>query len=342
MIPDRLASTLGLHPEYVRVWCEAACALELLDYDPAAGYRLAPFMDDILGQPEGTYYLGRFPEVHLLSTRDYARYPELFRTGGVYPYQEHDEPFLRAIAGALRVFPRMFLDAVQVGEGMHVLDIATGPGYVAAAAAQRGAHAVGIDFSPAMVALARQLYPTVDFREGDAEALAFPDGSFDAVVTNYGMQHFFRPECALGEAYRVLHHGGRVGFVVTAKSEENVVMSILMRAIEAHGTMNVTLPPGPPSFRFSDPDECRRALLEAGFETSHITQVAQVWRLPSPDALFDGFLEGTARSGSLLRAQSTEALERIRTAMREAASAYEREGIVALPSPVVLASAMKP
>src|SRR5262249_3682882 len=47
MQPDTLAEALGLHAPYVRQWCETACALELLDYDPAAGYSLAPFMDEI-------------------------------------------------------------------------------------------------------------------------------------------------------------------------------------------------------------------------------------------------------------------------------------------------------
>src|SRR5262249_14917980 len=100
--PDALAGALGLHPEYVQFWCEAACALELLDYDPERGYRLAPYMDEVLGQPEATYYLGRFPETHLRVAHDYARYPELFRSGEVYPYQQHDEAFFRAVAGGLQ------------------------------------------------------------------------------------------------------------------------------------------------------------------------------------------------------------------------------------------------
>src|SRR5439155_3343020 len=50
--PDVLATALGLHAPYVRQWCETACALELLDYDPVAGYRLAPFMDEILGRSD--------------------------------------------------------------------------------------------------------------------------------------------------------------------------------------------------------------------------------------------------------------------------------------------------
>ncbi|MFQ5684801.1 MAG: class I SAM-dependent methyltransferase [Candidatus Binatia bacterium] len=234
------------------------------------------------------------------------------------------------------------LDAVRVGKGMYLLDVATGPGYAAAAAAHRGSDAIGTDFSAAMVAQARQLHPTVEFREGDAEALPFPEESFDAVVMNFGLLHFPQPERALGEAHRVLRHGGRVGFTVWTKPEEAVGFHIVLRAIETHGNMNVPLPPGPPFFRFSDPDECHRVLLEAGFVTPHIDQVAQVWRLDSPDALYQAILNGTVRTGALLRAQSSEALTAIRTAMRDAARAYEPEGIIALPMPAVLASAVKP
>src|ERR1041384_2720531 len=65
------------------------------------------------------------------------------------------------------------LDLVGVEAGRELLDIATGPGYVAGAAAQRGAHVVAVDFSSAMIAQARQIYPEVDFREGDVELLPF-------------------------------------------------------------------------------------------------------------------------------------------------------------------------
>src|SRR6478735_2459067 len=62
------------------------------------------------------------------------------------------------------------LDATRVRAGTQILDVATGPGYVAAGA---GAHAIGIDFAADMVAAARRRYPRIEFREGDAENLAF-------------------------------------------------------------------------------------------------------------------------------------------------------------------------
>src|SRR5207244_2109622 len=70
------------------------------------------------------------------------------------------------------------LDATGAGPGVRLLDVATGPGYVASAAADRGAQVTGLDFSAVMVAEARRRYPEVEFREGEADALPFPDASF--------------------------------------------------------------------------------------------------------------------------------------------------------------------
>ncbi len=234
------------------------------------------------------------------------------------------------------------LDAVSAGSGVRLLDVASGPGYVVAAAAERGARAGGVDFSAAMVAQASRRYPTVEFREGDAEALPFPDGSFDSVVMNFGLLHLGRPEQALLEAYRVLRSGGRIGFTVWAKPEEAVGFGIVLRAIETYGDLNVPLPPGPPFFRFSDPQECHQVLLQAGFVTPNVASVPQLWRLSSPDALFEIMQEATVRTAGLLRAQSREALNAIRAAIRQAVMAYQKSGMIELPMPAVLASAVKP
>src|SRR5205807_2183578 len=101
------------------------------------------------------------------------------------------------------------LRAAQAGEGTRLLDVASGPGYVAAAAAARGATVIGVDFASEMVTLATRRYPVLEFVEGDAEALAFPDRSFDAVAINFGVLHLARPDAALAEARRVLKPGGR-------------------------------------------------------------------------------------------------------------------------------------
>ena len=233
------------------------------------------------------------------------------------------------------------LDAAGVKHDVRLLDVATGPGYVAAAAAQRGASAIGIDFAAAMVNEARKRNPGIEFRHGDAEALAFDDASFDAVTMNFGLLHLARPERALAEAHRVLRPGGRVAFTVWAKPEGAVAFGIVLRAIEKHGKTDVGLPAGPPFFRFSDAEECCGTLQAAGFADAEMTVVRQTWCLPSAEALFQMMYDSTVRTGGLLRAQTPQALRAIRAEITEAVRKYQAAERVELPMPAVLASARK-
>ena len=114
-----------------------------------------------------------------------------------------------------------------------MLDVATGPGYVAASAAERGAVTVGLDNSEAMLSLARRGHPEIEFRRGDVEALPFPDGSFDAVVGNFILLHLGRPEQAAAEFVRVLAPGGRVALTVWDLPEKARLLGVLVDAVAA-------------------------------------------------------------------------------------------------------------
>lgn len=267
--------------------------------------------------------------------------PSAFRAFEHAGWEKLPERYHDAFADLTTQAIEPLLNAVAVRSGMRLLDVATGPGYVAAAAAQRGASVVGVDFSAAMVAEARRRYPAVDFQEGDAEALPFPDGSFDAMVMNFGLLHLGRPERALGEAHRVLRPGGRIGFTVWAKPEQARGFGIVLGAIQKHGNMNAPLPSGPAFFRFSDPAECRRVLHDASFVTPDVIEVPQLWRLRSQDELFEIMLESTVRTGGLLRAQTPEALAAIRAGIRDSVGSYRKGDAIELPMPAVLASATK-
>src|SRR5258708_13768521 len=221
--------------------------------------------------------------------------------------------------------------AAQVRSGAVTLDVASGPGYAASAAAQRGARVTGLDFSSAMVELARSQNPGMEFREGDAEALPFPEGSFDAVVMNFGMLHLAQPERAVAEAFRVLRAGGGFAFTVWAKPEEAVGFGIILDAIRKHGNPDVPLPPGPPVFRFSDANAYDNVLKVAGFRNVDVRKVPQVWRFSASGLLFDAFLAGTVRTQALLRAQSAPALEAIGEAVGRVAGEYENHGTVEIP-----------
>jgi ubiquinone/menaquinone biosynthesis C-methylase UbiE len=268
--------------------------------------------------------------------------PKKFREFEHAGWQAIPSEYHRAFGSLTMQAIEPLLDAVGAGKRTKLLDLASGPGYVAAAAAKRGATVVGVDFSAAMVAEAKRLYPSIEFREGDAEELPFGEGLFDAVVMNFGLLHLGRPEQALAEARRVLRSGGGVAFTVWANPEDAVGFKIVLRAIEAHGELNVRLPPGPPFFRFSDPAEAVRSLLATGFESPKVIQVPQVWRLPAGDGVFDAMRESTVRTAGLLRAQEPQALEKIRNYIRKETTRYTKRDIVEIPMPAILASAAKP
>jgi SAM-dependent methyltransferase len=233
------------------------------------------------------------------------------------------------------------LDAVRLKKAMSFLDIACGPGYVAAAAAKRGAIVLGIDFSAPMVAHARLLQPGVEFREGDAEALPCGNGLFDAAAMNFGILHLGQPEKAILEAHRVLRTGGRFAFSAWAKPEETIGFGIVLRAVERHGEPRVELPQGPPFFRYSDPEECQRGLIVAGFESQNVTKVQQIWRLPAGDGLFNAMKDSTVRTAGLLRAQKPTVLQKIRDEIRQSLAQYTKGDVVELPMPAWVASGVK-
>jgi ubiquinone/menaquinone biosynthesis C-methylase UbiE len=233
------------------------------------------------------------------------------------------------------------LDAVNAGPGTHLLDVACGPGYAAAEAARRGCSVLGIDFASEMVTIARRLTPELEFQEGDAEDLRFAPETFDIVVMNFGMLHLARPEKAIAEAYRVLRTGGRYAFTVWNTPDNAVGFKIVLGAIQAHGDMNVPLPAGPPFFRFSEPAESTKALVEAGFQEVEIRYVPQLWKLQSGLELFNTMRTAAVRTAALLNMQKHGALHAIQREIEVQAETFRRGSGIELPMPAVLVSGLK-
>ncbi len=234
------------------------------------------------------------------------------------------------------------LAAVGVRPGIRLLDVATGPGEVAAAAQAAGAIVTGVDFSAAMIAMARQRHPGIEFREGDAEALPFADGEFDGVVMSYGLLHLARPERGVAEAWRILRPGGRFAFSMWAPPDPTNGFGMILGAIRAHGNLDVPVPPGPPLFRFSDRDESTRALEDAGFVDIEVEDIEQTWHLPSADALLAEMAEGSVRTRALIGGQTPAELTAILAGVREAGKPYLTAAGVAIPMPAILAVGRKP
>jgi demethylmenaquinone methyltransferase / 2-methoxy-6-polyprenyl-1,4-benzoquinol methylase len=116
--------------------------------------------------------------------------------------------------GLHRLWKRQAMELIAVRPGERVLDVATGTGdlaFVEAAAVGPQGQVVGVDSCPAMldVARKRQRGP-VDFQEGDAMDLRFPDASFDVVTIGFGLRNVADRGRALREFRRVLRPGGRL------------------------------------------------------------------------------------------------------------------------------------
>jgi SAM-dependent methyltransferase len=262
---------------------------------------------------------------------------EFERTG----WERVADDYHRYFADLTTGFIEPLLSAGGVARGCRVLDVATGPGYVAGAAARRGADVVGVDFAEAAVAVARQQFPALEFEVGSAEELPFPDAAFDVVVMNFGLLHVSQPEQALAEAHRVLRSGGRVAYSVWGDPQVCAGFKLILGAIAEHGNMDIPLPDGPPFFRFSDPAESRNALTDAGFLAPKIEEVHIEWELPSADTLYDTFLHGAVRTGALLKAQTPKAQADIRLAVRQGVYDYLRNERILLPMAAVISSGNK-
>jgi ubiquinone/menaquinone biosynthesis C-methylase UbiE len=234
------------------------------------------------------------------------------------------------------------LDAAGVRAGARLLDVACGPGFISAAAAARGADVVGLDFSPAMIASARRTHPSIAFQLGDAEVLPFDESAFDAVVMNFGLLHLARPDAAIAEARRVLRPGGRYAFTIWAAPDQAVGFGMVLKAVEMFGRSDVGLPEGPPFFRFSDAAECRQALTRSAFRDVSVRTLPLTWTLSTADAAFDAVSRGGVRTAAVLRAQTPEALDQIRAAVRRAVEHYARDDHFEVPMPAVLAAATRP
>jgi demethylmenaquinone methyltransferase/2-methoxy-6-polyprenyl-1,4-benzoquinol methylase len=115
-------------------------------------------------------------------------------------------------AGLDRRWRRITLDAT-VQRGDRVLDACCGTGDLAIGARKRGAQVTGLDFSDAMLERGRRKDPQIEWVQGDALALPFADGSFDAATVGFGVRNVDDLELGLRELRRVLHDGGRLGIL---------------------------------------------------------------------------------------------------------------------------------
>lgn len=234
------------------------------------------------------------------------------------------------------------LDAVGIEADLKVLDLCCGQGNTSKALIGRGCRVVGLDFSPAMLTLARDEASDAIFFEGDAQDLPFDDGEFDVVVSNVGVCHVPDQPRALSEARRVLRPGGRFGMTVWCGPDVSPCFEIFYGAVQAHGSPDVSAPPGPDFHQFARRELAEDMLTQAGFADVELTIADCAWDLDAPEGLSEIFEEGTVRAAMLLANQPPNNLAAIRSALAQAVRERFAEGDrwrVAVPAAVLRATA---
>ncbi|HUP91050.1 MAG TPA: methyltransferase domain-containing protein [Solimonas sp.] len=121
-----------------------------------------------------------------------------------------------AVVGTtLQIVGETLCEALDLRAGQRVLDVAAGNGNAALAAARRGCEVIATDYVAALLERARERAAAerlpMQFREADAEALPFPDASFDVVVSTFGVMFTADHDRAASELVRVCRPGGRIG-----------------------------------------------------------------------------------------------------------------------------------
>ena len=203
------------------------------------------------------------------------------------------------------------LDAAGADRDLKVLDLCCGQGNVSEALVSRGCRVVGVDFSSAMLAFARQRARTATFIEADAQDLPFNDVEFDLVVSNFGVCHIPDQPRALAEARRVLRSGGRFAMTVWCGPENSPCFASVYAAIKAHGDSRVSAPSGPDFHQFARRDVAIKLLSDARFSNIEVTTVNCVWNL-------NIYAKGTIRAAMVLSNQPAENLAAIRSALTAA------------------------
>jgi 2-polyprenyl-3-methyl-5-hydroxy-6-metoxy-1,4-benzoquinol methylase len=238
---------------------------------------------------------------------------------------------------------RPLLDAVQVRRGAKLLDVATGPGSLAATAAGLGINCAGVDLSPGMIELAKRVYGGMDFRVAEVEHLPFTNESFDAVVCNFGLGHFPHPEASVAECIRTLKAGGRTALSWWDDPSKQRIQGLFREAIaEIEATAPPDVPQGYSVLRFADTDEFLRLLEGAGLTDFGVEDHQTTYTIPDFDTLWLGGLGSFAVTGSAIAHQDTATQAAIRAVLERRAEAYRTPDGLRLPIAFKIGAGQKP
>jgi len=241
--------------------------------------------------------------------RGEAMKPSFDSYGGTAP-QNYERYFVPSI-GAPLAADLVETAALQPGE--RVLDVACGTGIVARLAATHVGPAgtiVGLDINPGMLAVARAAAPpaaTITWHQAPADATALPDGAFDVVMCQMGLQFFADKTAALREAHRVLAPGGRI--VLNAPGPTPELFIVLADALARHIKPELS-PFVQQVFSLHDTHKLQALMAQAGFTRATAEPHTKTLALPPAADFLWQYVRSTP-----LAAAAAEAGEAARAAL---------------------------
>jgi SAM-dependent methyltransferase len=224
------------------------------------------------------------------------------------------------------IFARSAPDLVQaagVRPAERVLDVACGTGAVTRLLAEQvgpAGRVTGLDITPGMLAVARLAAPSqrIEWLEGSAVKMPLPDGTFDAVVCQQGLQFFPDKPAALSEMRRVLKRGGRLALSCWRSVEHTPGYLVLEQALARRvGPEKAALPP----FSLGDAGAIRGLVVGAGFREVKLRAEAKMMRFRSAEHLVRAVVGGAPMMGALT-AQGEGVLDAIIAEVTEATKHY--------------------
>lgn len=226
------------------------------------------------------------------------------------------------IGSRLVIVSELLCEAVDLRANHRVLDVATGHGNTALAAARRGCDVTGIDFAPALLALARQRaaaeHLQVNFQEGDAEDIPFPAESFDVVLSTFGSPFASDQHTAAQELVRVSRAGGKIGLANWAATGANLVENrIIGKYVPAD-------PDAAPNLWGTQ--EGLRELFGESIATLQVTPRSVVFRFRSTGAYVDTIRHHHGPCMKLFDGLDEDNQERLRRELIEGLSYFNQSG----------------
>jgi len=216
------------------------------------------------------------------------------------------------------------VDVAALTAGARVLDVACGTGVVARQAATRVGKdgcVAGIDLNASMLAMARTLPQppgaSIEWKEGNATALPFPEATFDVVLCQQGLQFFPDKAAALRDMRRVLVPRGHLVLSVWRRISHCPWQRAVADALEHHVSMDAAMGIRG-AFALGDREELRAVITASGFRTVHIRIESQMIRYPSLEEFVPGYLSATpvaAVAATLDEPTRAAVLRRIRTSL---------------------------